>query len=145
MQTSKGTQEVGEQIGKIQEATRSSVAEIAGTGVAITKLAETVEWVSNNINDQTHTTSSIATEAAQAAKNATTVAKALEAFGETISETRHAAEISLEIAQSLSSGTAEVFEAINRLFEFAAGHETIETLSDLKQIPSAQRRPRVAS
>jgi methyl-accepting chemotaxis protein len=145
MQTSKGTQEVSEQIGKIQEATRYSVEEITGTGVAIAKLAETVKWVSNNINDQTHTTSSIAAEAAHAAKNAGTVANSLEAFGETIGETRHAADISLEIAKSLSSGTAEVLEAINRLFEFAASHETIETLPDLKQIPSAQRRPRAAS
>ena len=111
------------------------------------KLAETVKWVSNNINDQTHTTSSIATEAAHAAKNASTVANSLEAFGETIGETRHASRphISLEIAKSLSSGTTEVLEAINRLFEFAARHETVETLSDLKQIPSAQRRPRAAS
>jgi methyl-accepting chemotaxis protein len=60
MQTSKATQEVSEQIGKIQAATRHSVEEITGTSVAITKITETVESVSNNINDQTHTTSSIA-------------------------------------------------------------------------------------
>ena len=36
MQTSKATQEVSAQIGKIQEATRHSVEEITGTGVAIT-------------------------------------------------------------------------------------------------------------
>jgi len=145
MQTSKATQEIGGQIGKIQEATRHSVEEITGTSVAITKLAETVERVSNNVSYQTHTTSSIATEAVHAAKNATTVAEALAAFGETIGETRHAADISLEIAKSLSSGTAEVLEAINRLFEFAARHETIENLSNLKQIPNQQRRPQVAS
>ncbi len=84
-------------------------------------------------------------EAAHAATNATTVAKALAAFGETIGETRHAADISLEIAKSQSSGTAEVLEAINRLFEFAARYETIEKLSDLKQTPNAQRRPQVAN
>jgi methyl-accepting chemotaxis protein len=145
MQTSKATQEVSAQIGKIQEATRHSVEEITGTGVAITKLAETVEWVSHNINDQTHTTSSIATEAANASKNASTVAKALAMFAETIGETRHAADISLEISKSLSTGTAEVLEAINRLFEFAATHETIENLSHLKQILNARRRPRAAS
>jgi len=145
MQTSKATQEVSAQIGKIQEATRHSVEEITGTGVAITKLAETVEWVSHNINDQTHTTSSIATEAANASKNASTVAKALATFGETNGETRHAADTSLEISKSLSNGTAKVLEAINRLFEFAARHETIEDLSNLKQIPNAQRRPRAAS
>ena len=145
MQTSKATQEISGQIGKIQEATRHSVEEITGTGAAITKLAETVELVSNNINDQTHTTSSIAVEAAHAAKNAATVAKALAAFGDTIGETRHAADISLEIAKSLSSGTAEVREAINRLFEFAASHETMEDLPDLEQTPNAQRRPRVAN
>ena len=144
MQTSKATREVTEQIGKIQEATRHSVAEITGTGIAITKLAQTVESVSNNINDQTQTTSSIATEAANASKNATTVAKALAAFGETIGETRHAADISLEISKSLSSGTAKVLEAINRLFEFAGRHETIENLPNLKQIVSEQRRPRAA-
>jgi methyl-accepting chemotaxis protein len=138
MQTSKATREVSEQIGKIQEATRHSVEEITGTGVAITKLAETVELVSHNINDQTHTTSSIATEAANASKNASTVAKALATFAETIGETRNAADISLEISKSLSSGTAKVLEAINRLVEFAA-------LSNLKQIPNARRRPRAAS
>jgi len=144
MQTSKATRDVTEQIGKIQEVTRHSVEEITGTGVAITRLAETVERISNNINDQTHTTSSIATEAANASKNATTVATALAAFGATISETRHAADMSLEISKSLSSGTAKVLEAINRLFEFAARHETVENLSSLRQIPSAQRSPRVA-
>ena len=106
--------------------TRHSVEEITGTGVAITRLAETVEWISDNINDQTQTTSSIATEAANASKNAATVAKALAAFGETIGETRHAADISLEISKLLSSGTGKVLEAINRLFEFAARHETVE-------------------
>jgi len=145
MQTSKGTQEVSAQIGKIQEATRYSVEEIAGTGVAINDLAGIVERVSNHIDDQTQTTSSIATEAAHAAKNAVTVAKALEAFGETIGQTRHAADISLEIAKSLSSGTAEVLDAINRLFEFAARYQTIETLSDLKQIPGPQVPRRLAS
>ena len=50
MQTSKATQEIGGQIGKIQEATRHSVEEITGTSVAITKLAETVERVSNNVS-----------------------------------------------------------------------------------------------
>jgi hypothetical protein len=94
---------------------------------------------------QSHTTSSIATEAANASKNASTVAKALAMFAETIGETRHAADISLEISKSLSTGTAEVLEAINRLFEFAATHETIENLSHLKQILNAQRRPRAAS
>jgi methyl-accepting chemotaxis protein len=146
MQTSKATQEVTDQIGKIQEVTRHSVDEIAGTGVAITKLAENVERISDHINDQTQTTSSIATEATHASKNAATVAKALAAFGETIGETRHAADISLEISKSLSSGTVEVLEAINRLFEFAARHETIGNLSNLKQIPSTQRRrPDLAS
>jgi methyl-accepting chemotaxis protein len=144
MQTSKGTQEVSEQIGKIQEATRYSVEEIAGTGIAINDLAGIVERVSHHIDDQTHTTSSIATEAAHAAKNAITVAKALEAFGETIGETRHAADISLEIAKSLSSGTAEVLDAINRLFETAARHETIETLPDLERIPAHQGPRRLA-
>ena len=85
-------------------------------------------------------TSNIATEAAQAAINATTVAKALAAFGETIGETRHVADTSLEIGKSLSTGTAEVLEAINRLFEFAARHDTIEALSKLELTPSAQRR-----
>ena len=73
-------------------------------------------------------------EAAHAAKNATTVAKALAAFGDTIGETRHAADISLEIAKSLSSGTAEVREAINRLFEFAASQETMEDLPTSKKL-----------
>jgi methyl-accepting chemotaxis protein len=144
-QTSKATRDISEQIGKIQEATRHSVEEITGTGVAITKLAETVEWVSNNINDQTQTTSSIASEAAQASKNAATVAKALASFGETIGETRNAADMSLEISKSLSSGTAKVLEAINRLFDFAARHETIEDLSNRGQIPGARPRPRAAS
>jgi methyl-accepting chemotaxis protein len=137
MQTSKGTQEVGEQIAKIQEATRYSVEEITGTGTAINKLAEIVEQVSSNIDNQTHTTSSIAAEAAHAAKNAATVAKALEAFGETIGETRRAADVSLEIAKSLSSDTAEVLAAINQLFAFAARQETVQSLSDFQAIASA--------
>jgi methyl-accepting chemotaxis protein len=145
MQTSKATRDISEQIGKIQEATRHSVEEITGTGVAIAKLAETVEWVSNNINDQTQTTSSIASEAAQASKNAATVAKALASFGETIGETRHAADMSLEISKSLSRGTTKVLEEINRLFDIAARHETVEGFANRGQIPSAQPRPPAAS
>jgi hypothetical protein len=38
-----------------------------------------------------------------------------------------------------------VLEAINRLFDFAAQHETVEHLSNRREIPSVQRRPRAAS
>ncbi len=137
-QTSKATQDISEQIGKIQEVSRRSVEEIAGTGRTITELAEIAQRVANNINDQTQTTSSIAIESGNAARNATTAAEALTAFGETIGETRQAAEASLKIAKTLASSAAEIRVAMNRLFEFAAEQETIKEFSDLQRGRTSQ-------
>jgi methyl-accepting chemotaxis protein len=130
-QTSKATQDIGRQIATIQEVTRRSVAEIVGTSQTISEIAETAESVARAVNEQSKATASIATEALSAANNARTMADSLGVFADTVGQTQNVAGASLNISKTLSSGTAEVGAAMNRLFEFASHHETIKKFADI--------------
>jgi Methyl-accepting chemotaxis protein (MCP) signalling domain len=143
MQTSKATQEISEHIGKIQEATRRSVEEI--TGAAISKLAEMPNGCRTTSMIRHTRLRASPRKRAMPRRTLPPSRKRLRCSGRRSAEARHAADASLEIAKSLSNGTAEVLETINRLFEFAAKHEAIEDLSNLEQTPSVQQRPRVTS
>jgi methyl-accepting chemotaxis protein len=132
-QTSKATQDIGAQIAMIQEMTRRSVEEIAGTSETIAKIAVASENVAGAVKDQTKATTSIAAEAASAARNANTVAEALTIFAETIAHTENAARTSLEISKILSHGSDVVGTAMDQLFRFASKHEAMKKFSDLRQ------------
>ena len=76
-QTSKATEEISMQIAVVEEATRRSVDEIAGTGKSIDQIATIVETVASAVNGQTSATESITASASRTAADAATVSDAL--------------------------------------------------------------------
>ncbi len=131
-QTSKATDEIGRQIGVIQEATRRSVEEIAGAGRTISDIAAIAEAVAGSVDQQTAATASIAESATSAAANATTVAEALDSVGETIRRTQEAAKAVLEFSRALEGRTGELDNAMNTLFKTAAGRTGVRQLAQLE-------------
>jgi methyl-accepting chemotaxis protein len=131
-QTSKATDEIGRQIGVIQEATRRSVEEIAGAGRTIADIAAIAEAVAGSVDQQAAATASIAESATSAAANATTVAEALDSVGETIRRTQEAAKAVLEFSRALEGRTGELDNAMNTLFKTAAGRTGVRQLAQLE-------------
>ena len=131
-QTSKATDEIGRQIGVIQDATRRSVEEIAGAGRTISDIAAIAEAVAGSVDQQAVATTSIAQSAMSAANNATTVAEALDSVGETIRRTQEAAKVVLEFSRALEGRTGELDVAMNTLFKTAAGRTGVRQLAKLE-------------
>ena len=131
-QTSKATQDISGQIMMVQQVTRRSVEEITGTNETIVAITGAAENVAAAVRDQSTATASIAEGATSAAQNAGIVADALNAFGHTIGRAQNAAEISMQISKTLSNGAAEIGTALNRLFEFAAKHESTTEFSQVR-------------
>jgi len=130
-QTSKATQDIGSQIGMVQEVTRRSVEEIIATGRTIMEIAATAESVAGAVQEQSKATASIAAEATSAADNARLMANALSVFAQTVDQTQNVAKVALEISRTLSDGDSEVGAAMRELFEFASRHETMKKLADI--------------
>jgi len=130
-QTSKATQDIGDQISTIQEVTRRSVQDIVATGETIMEIAATAESVAGAVQEQSRATASIAVEATSAAGNARLMADALRIFAETVDHTQKFAKVALEISQTLSDGDAQVGAAMSELFEFASRHQTMKKLVDV--------------
>ena len=131
-QTSKATDEIGRQIGVIQEATRRSVEEIAGAGRTISDIAAIAEAVAGSVDQQAAATASIAESAMNAAATASTVAEALDSVGETIRRTQEAAKAVLEFSRALEGRTGELDTAMNTLFKTAAGRAGVRQLAKLE-------------
>jgi methyl-accepting chemotaxis protein len=131
-QTSKATDEIGRQIGVIQDATRRSVDQIAGAGRTISDIAAIAEAVAGSVDQQAVATSSIAESAMNAAAHATTVAEALDSVGETISRTQEAAKVVLEFSRALEGRTGELDVAMNTLFKSAADRTGVRQLAKLE-------------
>src|SRR5207248_3193377 len=77
-QTSKATEEIGQQIAVIQDATRRSLDVITHAGQTITDIAEIAETVAASVDQQAIATGNIAAGASRAQANAATVAAALQ-------------------------------------------------------------------
>jgi methyl-accepting chemotaxis protein len=119
-QTAKATEEIGHQIAMIQEATRRSVAEIAGAGTTISDVAAIAERVAASVDAQAAVTGEIAKSASAATANATTVSTALALVDDTIRQTQDAAQAVLEYSRGLSSRTGELDAAVETLFKATA-------------------------
>jgi methyl-accepting chemotaxis protein len=132
-QTSKATQDIGRQIATIQEATRRSVEEIAGTSQTINAIAENAEEVARAVMEQSKATAAIAAEAVSAAGNAHTMAGALGGFTQTVGQSQTIARASLDLSKTLSEGSGEVSAALNELFRFASDHEAIKKFADISR------------
>ncbi len=129
-QTSKATEEIGRQIAVVEEATRLSVAEIAGTGKSIGQIATIVETVATAVDEQTNATGSITMSAGRTAANASTVSDALKTVEDAILKTQDASKSVLDFSRDLQARTAELDRAIETLFE-AAQEGGLKKFSDL--------------
>jgi methyl-accepting chemotaxis protein len=129
-QTSKATEEIGRQIAVVEEATRLSVNEIAGTGKSIGQIATIVETVATAVDEQTSATGSITASAGRTASNASTVSDALKTVEDAILKTQDASKSVLDFSRDLQARTAELDRAIETLFE-AAQAGGLKKFSDL--------------
>ncbi len=121
-QTAKATEDISHQIAVVQEATRRSVEEIAGTGRTVADIAIKAERVAIAVDDQTAANESIAQSAARAAANAKTVATALRMAADTIGRTQQAAQSVLDFSRSLSGRTAALDQVVDALLMAAKKH-----------------------
>jgi methyl-accepting chemotaxis protein len=130
-QTSKATTEIAQQISMIEEATRRSVDDIARTGDTISDIARTAEMIAAALNQQAAATGNIAESAMSASNNADTVATAMKTVEETIERTKAAAETVTRSSRELTSGTGEVSNALDQLFEVTSKQEGAKRFNDL--------------
>ena len=130
-QTSKATEEIGRQIAVVEETTRRSVAEIAGTGKSIDQIATVVETVASAVDEQTSATESITASASRTAADASTVSDALKTVEDAIRKTQDASKSVLDFSHDLQQRTAELDRAIETLFEAAKEGDDLKKFSDL--------------
>ena len=130
-QTSKATEEIAKQIAVIEEATRRSVGEIAGTSKTIAAIATIAESVAAAVDEQAMATGSIASSASRTATNAEIVSESLRAVEQTILRTQGAAGSVLEFSKSLHGRTAEFEAALKALFQVATDQSGIKQFTDL--------------
>ena len=130
-QTSKATEEIARQIAVIEEATRRSVDEIAGTSKTIAEIAAAAESVAAAVDEQTSATGSIASSAGRTADNAATVSESLKVVEQTIQRTQGAANSVLEFSKNLHGRTAEFEAALKALFRVASDQSGIQKFTDL--------------
>jgi methyl-accepting chemotaxis protein len=120
-QTAKATDEIGQQIALIQEATRRAVEGIEGTGRTIASIAGIAEEVASAVDSQAAATDGIAETANRAAANAKTVAEALKTVADAVRRTQDDAAAVLDLSRNLSGRTTDLEAGMNTLF-IAAGH-----------------------
>ncbi len=134
-QTSRATEEIREQIEKIQEATKLSVAQIAACGESIGQIASTVEALSGSVDQQAEATSSIAQNSSRTSSHANSVAEAMQTVAGSISQTQSEAREALALASGLNTRASELDAAIEALLQVAK----IET-EGVKAFADAGRR-----
>ncbi len=119
-QTAKATEDIAQQIGLVQEATRKSIGEIGSTGEAITQISKVADAVAASTDQQASTTNEIARNASGAAANAATVAEALKAVGSTIRRTEETTKLVSNFSADLSRRSKEIGKAMDALFSAAS-------------------------
>jgi methyl-accepting chemotaxis protein len=119
-QTSRATEEISQQIAKIQEATRASVGEIAACGRSIGEIAQTVEALSGSVDQQADATTSIAQNSNRTSSHANTVAEAMQTVAASISQTENEARTALDLAANLGKRASELDQAVEVLLAAAS-------------------------
>ena len=131
-QTSKATEEIRDQIAKIQEATKLSVEQIAACGESIGQIAVTVEALSGSVGQQADATTSIAENSSRTSDDANSVAKAMQTVAGSIAQTEAEARTALELASGLNARAAELDSAVEALLEVAkADGEGVKAFADV--------------
>jgi methyl-accepting chemotaxis protein len=119
-QTARATQEIAQQIGLVQEATRKSIGEITSMTATIARISTAAEAVATSVGEQASATNEIARNASGAAVNAVTVAGALRTVGTTIQRTRETTRLVLDFSADLSRRSEEIGKAMDTLFSAAS-------------------------
>ncbi|MBX3523547.1 MAG: hypothetical protein KF807_10105 [Xanthobacteraceae bacterium] len=137
-QTSRATEEISQQIAKIQGATRLSVEQIAACGDSIGKIAETVEALSSSVDQQADATSSIAQNTGHSSDQANTVAEAMQRVASSVAKTENEARSAFELAAGLNQRAAELNSAVEALLEVAkADSDGVKPFADVGRRASA--------
>jgi methyl-accepting chemotaxis protein len=137
-QTSRATEEISEQIAKIQDATKLSVTQIAACGESIGQIAATVEALSGSVDQQADATSNIALNTSRTSGDANTVAEAMQKVAGSISQTEVEARAALELASGLNARASELDAAVEALLEVArADSEGVKAFADVGKRLSA--------
>ncbi len=137
VQTAKATDDVGKQIAVIVEAMQRSMSETMLANQSIAEISQASNLLTETVVQQALATNEIAENANSASLNAATVTEALKTVQDTIRGTREATNLVLGFAGDLSTRTAEISEAMDRLFKNAAQSSTVKELVDL----ASSRRP----
>jgi len=132
-QTSKATEEIGQQIAVIQDATRRSLDVITHAGQTITDIAEIAETVAASVDQQAIATGNIAAGASRAQANAATVAAALQTVADTIRRTEQASQAVIEFSGELAGRSSELDSAMEKLFNKASGLQPPRGFADVKE------------
>ena len=133
-QTSRATDEISQQIAKIQQATRASVDEIAACGRSIGEIAQTVEALSGSVDQQADATSSIAQNSNRTSSHANTVAEAMQTVATSIGQTETEARTALDLAAGLGQRASELDRAVEALLSAAkADADLIKPFADVGQ------------
>jgi methyl-accepting chemotaxis protein len=114
-QTSKATEEIGQQIAVIQQTTRRSVEATTAAGKIVDDIASLAESVSDAVGAQAAATGEIAQATTQAVHHAKVVAGALDTVADTIRRTRDTANAVLTLSKDLTRRTGEFDLAVNEI------------------------------
>ena len=137
-QTSRATEEISQQIAKIQEATKLSVEQIAACGESIGQIATSVEALSGSVDQQADATSNIAQNTSRTSGHANTVAEAMQKVAGSIGQTEVEAKAALELASGLNARASELDTAVEALLEVArADSEGVKAFADVGKRLSA--------
>lgn len=137
-QTSRATEDISDQIAKIQEATKHSVAQIAACGESIGQIASSVEALSGSVDQQADATSNIAQNSSRSSEHANSVAEAMQTVAGSIAQTEAEARAALDLAAGLNSRASELDAAVEALLEVAkADSEGVKAFADVGRRISA--------
>src|SRR5579871_5618 len=135
-QTAKATEDIGRQIGLVQEATQHSIGEITSTGATIAQLSAAAEAVASAASQQAASTNEISRNTSGAAANAATVAEAMKIVGDTLRRTQETTKLVLSFSADLSRRSQEIGKAMDTLFAAAASNVGTKQFANLAVVKS---------
>jgi methyl-accepting chemotaxis protein len=131
-QTSRATEEISEQIAKIQDATRMSVEQIAACGQSIGQIAVSVEALSGAVDQQAEATSNIALNTNRSSGHADTVAETMQTLSKSVAQTECEAKSALDLASGLNTRAADLDAAVEALLAVAkADADSVKAFADV--------------
>jgi methyl-accepting chemotaxis protein len=116
-QTSRATGEIGDQIGRIQDATGLVVSAIQEIGATITEVNEIAAAIAAAVKQQSSATQEISRSVQQAAKGTQDASSSIVSVKQAAAETGSAASQVLGAAKQLSRQTEELADEVNRFID----------------------------